>query len=219
MDCARFEELLFAGLDTDLEAVEREQMAQHEQGCARCRRLAEVVAGNGEPAPPDVADGLAAAVFERTSGAAALAQLQRELPRLAEADPGPRFVSSVLAATLGHDAPHAAPSSARADPAPARIRRPASHLVDLSGLWQRLVQRPRLALEGSFVVTMLALLIFGMPSAPTAKGPVRAFDSWWRESTEAAREMIESASESAQRGLDSVWNESEPGDVEPGTSD
>jgi hypothetical protein len=177
------------------------------------------VAGSGEPPPPDVADELAPAVFARTSGAAALARLQRELPALAAADPGPGFVSSVLAATLGHDVAHAAPSRAPASPAPAHIRKPASRLVDLSGLWQRLAQRPRLALEGSFVVTMLALLIFGLPAAPTAEGPVRAFDSWWRESTAAAREMIESASESAQRGLDSIWNENEPGDVEPDTSD
>lgn len=210
MDCARFEELLFAGLDTDLEPVEREQMAQHEQDCAPCRRLAAIVAGNGEPAPPDVADELAAAVFEQTSGAAALAQLQRELPRLAEADPGPQFVSSVLTATVG-----SAPTTPRHE-APARVRifRAATPWVDLPGLWQRLARRPRLALEGSFVVSMLALTIFGLPSWSAAESPVRAFDGWLRNRTDEAQALIENASETAQRGFDSLWNQIDRNDVE-----
>ncbi len=210
MDCARFEELLFAGLDADLEPVEREQMALHQQGCVRCSHLSAVVAGNAEPVPADIADELEAAVFESTSGAAALAQLQRELPGLAEADPGPQFVSSVLAATIGRDAsePIMAPSRARNRPL-------TSPRLDLSGLWERLALRPRLALEGSFVVTTLALLIFGLPSASTAESPVRALDSVLRAGTGAAREFIESASESAQRGLDNLWNEIESDSVEP----
>jgi anti-sigma factor RsiW len=208
MDCTRYEELLFAGLDAELEPDAREQMARHAQGCARCRRLAAVVAGNEEPIPPDIADELAAEVFARTSGAAAIERLQRELPALAEADPGPDFVSSVLAATIGRET---------TQPAPARLHRPASPRIDLSGLWQRLALRPRLALEGSFVVTMLALLVFGLPS--TTESPVRAFDSWWRNRTDAARELIENASESAQRGLDSLWNENGSGGVVPDNSD
>jgi hypothetical protein len=48
---------------------------------------------------------------------------------------------------------------------------------------------------------------------------VRAFDSWWRERTEAAFGIIESASESAQRGLDTLWNENESGGVEPDTAE
>ena len=66
---------------------------------------------------------------------------------------------------------------------------------------------------------MLALLVFGLPSASTAESPLRAFDSWWRDRTEAARDLIESASESAQRGLDSLWNENESGSVEPDDTD
>jgi hypothetical protein len=222
MDCARFDELLFAGLDTALGTVEREQMARHEQGCARCRRLTEVVAGNIAPTPPEIADQIEATVFESTSGAAALARLRRELPVLAEADPGPGFVNSVLAATSDRAAPHARPAPAQAQAqaqAKARIRRPGSRRIDLSALWQRLARRPRLALEGSYVVTMLALLIFGLPSWSAAESPVQAFDSWWREQAEAARELIESASESAQRGIDMLWNENESGDVEPDTND
>jgi len=210
MDCARFEELLFAGLDADVEPVEREQMALHKQGCAACRRLAAIVAGNGEPAPPDVADEFVAEVFAQTSGAAALAQLQRELPTLAEADPGPLFVSSVLEATLGRDTPA---------PAPARLRRSAVSRVDRSSLWQRLARRPRLALEGSFVATMLALMIFGLPSPSTAESSMLAFDGWVRGRAEAARDLLENASESAQRSLESLWNENESGVVEPDTTD
>ena len=223
MDCARFEELLFVGLDADLKPIEREQMALHEQGCARCRGLAAVVAGNAEPVPPDVTDELAAAIFEQTSGAAALAQLQRELPALAEADPGPDFVTAVLAATLGREAPLAPPAPVSAPAgkhqAPARLGKLATPPAELSGLWQRLARRPRLALEGSYVVTMLALLIFGLPSASTSEIPVRAFDSWWRDRTEAARELIENAGESARRGIDALWNENGSGAVEPDTAD
>jgi len=206
MDCARFEELLFAGLDAELEPVERERMAMHEHGCARCRQLATVVAGNAEPPPRDVADEIAAVVFEQTSGATVLARLRRDLLPLAEADPGPEFLGAVLAATSDRDRRRASP----------RVYLPR---LDLSGLWQRLAQRPRLALEGSFVVTMMALMIFGLPSASTAESPVRAFDSWWRGRTDAARQLIENASESAQRGFDSLWNESGAGDVEPDNPD
>jgi hypothetical protein len=258
MDCARFEELLFAGMDADLEPVEREQMALHEQGCARCRRLAELVAGNEDPAQDvtkdeRVADEITAAVVARTSGRAceqaaallaetidehvggtddllrlhlascpdcaalerALMQLRRAMPALAEADPGPHFVSSVLAATLGRDVP----TAARDRRAPARTPRPMSPRVDLSGLWQRLARRPRLALEGSYVVTMLLLLVFGPPTWSAAESPVQAFDGWWRERTGAARELIESAGASAQRGLESLWNENESDSVEPDTAD
>ena len=228
MDCARYEELLFAGLDADPGPDERERMALHARSCARCRRLADVLAGNGDPVPADVADELAAAVFARTSGAAALAQLRQELPTLAEADPGADFISAVLAATHGSDVAAATPVSGQAPTAaPARtpmpIRAPARSRTfmrfDLSALWQRLVRRPRLALEGSYVVTMLALLVFGLPTWSAAESPVSAFDSWWRERTEAALEFIESASESAQRGLDSLWNETESGSVEPDTAE
>jgi hypothetical protein len=172
----------------------------------------------------DVADELAAAVFERTSGAAALAQLRQELPALAEADPGAGFATAVLAATLGGDLAAPAPVPAQAPTATlsrlrtlARLRTPAR--LDPATLWQRLLRRPRLALEGSYVVTMLALLIFGLPTWSAAESPVRAFDSWWRERTEAAIGIIESASESAQRGLDSLWNENESGGVEPDTAE
>jgi hypothetical protein len=206
MDCTRYEELKFAGLDTDLEPVELARMAQHEQSCARCRQLAAIVAGNGEPTPPEVADELAAAVFERTSGEAALVRLRRDLLTLAEADPGPRFVKSVLAATSG---------IAATGGIPATHGIATTSGIDRAGVWQRLARRPRLALEGSFVVTMLALTVFGLPSWSAAEHPVREFDGWLRNRTGAARALIENASETAQRGLDSLWNQIDPGDVEP----
>jgi hypothetical protein len=66
---------------------------------------------------------------------------------------------------------------------------------------------------------MLAVLIFGLPTWSADEGPVQAFGGWWRERTEAARDLVESASDSAQRGLESLWNENESGSVEPDTAD
>jgi hypothetical protein len=245
--------LLFAGLDTTLDPVEREQMQNHEQSCASCRRLAAVVSGSFEPAAGERGDEIATAVLARTSGKACeqvaelladsfdvradaagsadelldlhlatcpdcatlartLAQLRRKLPALAEADPGSRFVGAVLAATLGSEA-----TSRSSVP-----RRARSHTVlrfDLAGLWDQLARRPRLALEGSWVVTMLALLIFGMPSWSASESTVESFEDWWRDRADVARELIKDAGDTAWDGLRSLGNENGSGNVEPGNTD
>jgi hypothetical protein len=90
---------------------------------------------------------------------------------------------------------------------------------DLAGLWDQLARRPRLALEGSYVVTMLALLIFGMPSWSASESSVESFEDWWRERADAARELIEGAGDTAWDGLRSLGNENGSGNVEPGNTD
>jgi anti-sigma factor RsiW len=77
--------------------------------------------------------------------AAALARLRRELPILSEADPGEDFVHSVIAATSG------APSEPKRRPG-ARLQR---HI-------ERLIRRPRIALEGAYAIAMAVLMVVGL---------------------------------------------------------
>lgn len=70
---------------------------------------------------------------------AALAEAREVLPALAAADPGPGFTAKVLQATL-----HAPPSRAWS-------------------LWQRLLHRPRIALETAYVGALAAFAGFSLP--------------------------------------------------------
>lgn len=90
---------------------------------------------------------------ECSSLAGALARLSTDLPRLAEIDPGERFVHSVLAATL---------------PAHVRLRR------WWQQTWPRWVQRPRFAVEAAYVSTLILVLIFSVPGSPLQAMPGQA---------------------------------------------
>ncbi len=90
-----------------------------------------------------------------TGLAAALAQLEHSLPRLATLDPGPGFVEAVLAATL---------------PMSVRLRR------WWFKTWPRWVHRPRFSAELAFVATLIVVLVFGMPWSPAAAMPGKVIE-------------------------------------------
>jgi len=117
-----------------LAPVDRELLDLHLAGCAECRALA-----------------------------AALAELARDLPGLAEVRPDPGFVQEVLTATL----PPAVRWRRRWRPAWDRFR---------SERWPRWVRRPRFAWEAAFALTLVALPIFAAPEAPLQEVPGRAIE-------------------------------------------
>jgi hypothetical protein len=87
-----------------------------------------------------------------------LAALSRDLPLLAEIAPDDRFLDEVLARTLPAQAPAA--------------RWAARIAVGLQGLFRR----PRFAMEGAYVGTLLLVLIFGVQSNLLAQIPRRALE-------------------------------------------
>jgi len=117
-----------------LSPVDRELLDLHLAGCAECRALA-----------------------------AALAELARDLPGLAEVRPDPGFVQEVLTATL----PAAVRWRRRWRPAWDRFR---------SESWPRWLRRPRFAWEAAFLLTLVALPIFAAPEAPLQAVPERAIE-------------------------------------------
>jgi anti-sigma factor RsiW len=164
-------------LDGSLEGADRDAALRHLEECADCRVLLAALAE--PPQDPDLSE----AILARTSGAAcgsarerlcawidgeldpfdaelmaghlrscpdcgglarALERAAEELPRLAALDPGPGFVEAVLART-----------SLRPRPAPLRER--------IASALAGLVERPRLALEGAFVATVLLYMVAGAP--------------------------------------------------------
>ena len=83
--------------------------------------------------------------------AVALAQLAADLPAFAELQPDSRLVHDVLAAT--------------------RARRHRWTGVWASRLWERLLGRPRIALEAGYVGAVVAWLVFGASWSPLRAAP------------------------------------------------
>ena len=178
LDCAGFELRLEAFVENRLARRELDAVAEHAASCVDCREFLALCA---EGAPPEHEIDLTHAVLTRTSGSACararerlaepptapldaalvqahlsacanctalanvLSRLAVDLPLLAALDPGEGFVERVLARTR--------PRTRRA---PWRDRWAAA--------WQHLVFRPRFALESAYVLTLVALLVFGGPS-------------------------------------------------------
>jgi hypothetical protein len=119
--CALVEERLSPWIDGETSGFDADLISEHLAHCAGCRDLAN-----------------------------SLAELIRDLPRMAEAEPDPMFVREVLDAT-----------SRRA------ISRP--RLLDaVESRWTRLLRRPRIAMELAYGATMILLVIFGAhPNRPT----------------------------------------------------
>ena len=188
-DCRSFEELMEAFLDGTLTGRDARAAREHLLACADCHELAEI-AGAPVEAMPD----LTAQVLARTSGSSCdharnglseyvdgragavdaelirmhmagceacatlsnvLAELATDLPALAEMDPGERFTAEVLARTV---------------PRSSETPRWIGQLVQG---WERLIRRPRFALEGAYVMTLLLLVVLGVPGALLAGAPGR----------------------------------------------
>ena len=108
--------------DGSLDPVERELVQGHLNRCPGCAGVAR-----------------------------ALAWMDRELPALAEIEPGPGFAQRVLARTT-------------------RLRRRAARPPEIR---PRLWQRPRIAWEAAYAGTVVLLLLFGTPHSPLAGAPGR----------------------------------------------
>jgi hypothetical protein len=182
MNCARFARIL-ADYHEGKVAPDEEAMAKvHLEKCPSCRKLQEVAYGGVDILPAEMREGLTLSILEKTSGgpacprvesslweyvlgqqapgesqlialhlnhctrcssiAAAIESIQEELPALAEIDPGESFTHEVVRVTSG-------PHPYRPD-----------LLVRFGAWWNRMVQRPRFALESAYVCTMLLLFVF-----------------------------------------------------------
>jgi hypothetical protein len=182
MNCVRFARILADYHEGKLPAQEKAAAEEHLDECRSCRKLLEVTTGSVDILPEEMREGLTRSILHYTSGgpvcprvesslwefasgeqsaeesqlivlhldhcagcramAADLALIQEVLPAMAEIDPGETFTREVVRITSGkrtyrHDL---------------RTR--------LEGWWNRLVQRPRFALEASYVCTVL--LIFAL---------------------------------------------------------
>jgi predicted anti-sigma-YlaC factor YlaD len=165
-----------------------------------------------------------------SAAARAMARLRLDLPTLAEADPGERFVLAVMAATIG--VPRRAAGSRK------------------SGLhWfiGQIVRRPRIALEGAYAIAMLLLMVFGLTSPTFSDLPARVTRDASRsvadtagtvaagvtelkaDAVELGATVSSSSREFARTAWDgliapnvqqvrSLWNEKVSGTVEPDTS-
>ncbi len=125
--CAQAHALLCEQVDGTLHGVDAELLELHRNHCGDCAHLGT-----------------------------ALIHLKEDLPALALADPGPRFVEQVMAATL--------PLDRRLVRLGRRLRQG----------WERIAQRPRFAWEGGYVGALLLFLIFGMPASPLSAVPGEA---------------------------------------------
>jgi hypothetical protein len=115
--------------------------AAHVRQCASCQDWLEAFTAGEQAWAAGAADGFAAAVIARTAGVEAIL---RDLPGLADMDPGPGFTGRVLAATSRRPAPE-------------------GWRTRVSGAWWALVRRPRFAWEAAYVATVCWVLLFGNP--------------------------------------------------------
>jgi anti-sigma factor RsiW len=117
--CASAHDRLCDHVDGLLGAVDNELVRSHLRSCAECTALARAVA-----------------------------QLNLDLPTLAELEPDEPFVQAVLARTVR------------------RRRRSAEWAGKLTEQWTALLQRPRLAWEGAYIATFVLALLFLTPWSP-----------------------------------------------------
>lgn len=159
MDCTRCEELLLQATEASLDASDRAELDRHLGQCPHCGELARLLSAEADGSL-EIPAGLAEAVLARTGDddrlAGVLKQLERDLQMLASMEVDGAFVDDVMAATVIADRRH-----------PARL---------LAAWWQRLVQRPRFALEGAYVAALVVLLLVGLPSSPLAALPRSALE-------------------------------------------
>ena len=119
----------------------RHEIASHIEHCADCQDWMRDFAVAARAWTSCPADAFTDQVLARTSG---LEAVLRDLPLLAELDPGPGFAERVFLAT-----------SNTPEPRGWRARAAAA--------WWALVRRPRFAWEAAYVVTVCWVLVFGNP--------------------------------------------------------
>jgi hypothetical protein len=179
MNCARFARILADYHEGRMPAGDKAMAEAHLKHCPSCRKLLELTFGAVDLLPPQMQEGLTRSILERTSGgpacprvesslwafaagqqsheesslivlhldhcancrsmAASLDLIQAVLPTLGEIDPGESFTQEVVRATSGM-----------------RRHRP-DRKSRLVGWWNRMVQRPRFALESAYICTLLLL--------------------------------------------------------------
>jgi len=119
----------------------RPDAASHIRQCAGCQDWLDAFAAGEQAWRAEPGDAFAAAVIARTTGVEAVV---RDLPLLADLDPGPGFTERVLMATARRPAPE-------------------GWRARVSGAWWALVRRPRFAWEAAYVATVCWVLVFGNP--------------------------------------------------------
>lgn len=184
MNCDQLHAVLDRVVEGTLDDVTQARVDRHALECTACRDLLAVIREDISPVEDDAPADLAAGVLARTGsdpcrrsrdllcshvdgdlagddgellglhlhGCAechalevALVHLAEDLPAMAEIDPGPAFTHRVVAATV-----------------PRRSARDA--VAWLQAWWQR----PRFALEAAYVLTLVGLLVFGVPRVVTS---------------------------------------------------
>jgi len=134
--CGRAAEQLGDLMDGRLMGLDRQLVQAHLGHCTGCRQLAVTVGW-----------------------------LNPLLPRMAEIDPGPDFLSGVLARTTQADSPAV----------------PLEHPAGLAGLmdrvgrwWEQQILRPQFAMQAAYVATVLVVLVFATPISPLRSVPEQA---------------------------------------------
>ena len=121
--------------------VRRPDAAAHIQRCPACRDWLDAFATGEQAWAAEPADRFAAQVMARTAGVEAVV---RDLPLLADMDPGPGFAARVLMAT-------------------SRMPAAKGWRARVAGAWWAMVRRPRFAWEVAYVATVCWVLVFGNP--------------------------------------------------------
>jgi anti-sigma factor RsiW len=163
--CGSARELLVPLVDGDLPAAERELLELHLESCSGCRELRAV-----------------------------LVRMAEDLPRLAEADPGPGFVEGVLVRTAWAD--RARGASRRTPPLRRWWRRVGS------GAWASLVRRPRFAWEAAYVLVLLLMPLIAWAELPGAAA--EAVGRIGRAGGETVASTVQGVTVRAARGADSL---------------
>lgn len=228
MDCARFEELMFASLDGPLAAPDEEPRRIHAAGCARCAALERLMSTEvpvREAAAPE--DLLESILIATSPGwARTFERLDRELPGLAQLQPDAAFVADVLAATTGAAAGEAAAgeaaatlramaaSSATEGATPFSAPRPVPAIDRLAATWEALLRRPRLALEGAYIGALALILLVGTPAWSLSISPAELLSEIREERIEPALQsvnarvepVVASAGESVAGLVTGIWS-------------
>jgi hypothetical protein len=168
--------------------MRRPEAAAHIGHCPACQDWLEAFAAGEQAWANEDADALAAWVMARTAG---VDEVLRDLPLLADMDPGAGFTDRVLMATSRKPAPE-------------------GRRARVAAAWLALVRRPRFAWEAAYVATVCWVLVFG--------NPVGAFE--WSASSigAAAREHLGGPVKELSTGLEEWRASLAPEPLPPGAA-